>query len=336
MNNIKRLLNTEEYVFLKKEKLNNNICLLTLGGSYSYGTNVSNSQHESDIDIRGVYLPTKEDILSLNVLNDLYEDRNTDTVIYSLTKIIGLLKNANPNVLEIFGTKEEHVLYINEIGKLLKDNINLFLSQKVINSYGNYAIQQMKRCKNALVHDQYSTNDKEEFILNKLNDQIKNTSEKFEQLTNEQINLYLDKSNKENFDNEIFMDLNLQHYPLRDFKYMYNDMNQITKTYDKLENRINKKDDVHLYKHCMHLIRLLISGTSILEGKEISTYMYDYIPLLLDIRNGKYTFDEIFEMADRYMEKFKYASENTILPVNPDDELIKNLTIEITKKILYK
>lgn len=332
---IKELLQTKEYDFLRTNPtLNENICLLTLGGSFSYGTNVSNSQHESDIDIRGIYLPTKKDILNLNVKDDLYEDKITDSVIYSLTKIINLLKNANPNVLEILGTKDEHVIYINEIGKMIRDNSDIFLSQRVINSYGNYAMQQMNRCKNALANDKYSNN-KEQLILDKINLQIKNLEEKFKKLTNEEINLYIDKSDKDNYDKEIFMDLNLKHYPFRDFKYIYNDMNQIVRTYDKIENIKNNKDDIHLYKHCMHLIRLLISGTMILEGKGIVTYMYEHIPLLLDIRNGKYTFEEIFIMAEEYMKKFEYAAKNNLLPQMPDEDSINQLTIEIAKKILY-
>ena len=51
---------SKDYEFLDdNEHLGKNICLLTLGGSYSYGTNVE----ESDIDIRGVATNSPSDIL---------------------------------------------------------------------------------------------------------------------------------------------------------------------------------------------------------------------------------------------------------------------------------
>ena len=48
---IKESIKQPEYDFLRtSEHLGNNICLLTLGGSHAYGTNVEGS----DVDIRGI------------------------------------------------------------------------------------------------------------------------------------------------------------------------------------------------------------------------------------------------------------------------------------------
>ena len=56
----KKLLKQPEYDFLRtNEHLGDNICLLTLGGSHAYGTNVEGS----DVDIRGVAIPTKREVL---------------------------------------------------------------------------------------------------------------------------------------------------------------------------------------------------------------------------------------------------------------------------------
>ena len=62
----KGLLKQEEYCFLKEnENLDSNIGYLTLGGSHAYGTNTPTS----DVDIRGFYFNTPEDILSLKEEN---------------------------------------------------------------------------------------------------------------------------------------------------------------------------------------------------------------------------------------------------------------------------
>ena len=56
INQIKEKLKSKDYDFLRTDKnLGNNIILLTIGGSYAYGTNNENS----DIDIRGCALNTK-------------------------------------------------------------------------------------------------------------------------------------------------------------------------------------------------------------------------------------------------------------------------------------
>ena len=58
---IKEKVNGQEYEFLKNdEHLGSNIILLGLGGSYSYGMSI---EGKSDVDIRGVSLNGKEEIL---------------------------------------------------------------------------------------------------------------------------------------------------------------------------------------------------------------------------------------------------------------------------------
>ena len=39
-----------------------------------------------------------------------YKNEETDTTIYSFNKIISLLKNTNPNIIEMLGLKPEHYL----------------------------------------------------------------------------------------------------------------------------------------------------------------------------------------------------------------------------------
>lgn len=95
----KKLLKTEQYDFLRtNEHLGSNIILLGLGGSHAYGTNVEGS----DIDVRGCALNRKMEILT-NQKFEQFENRETDTVIYSFNKLVSLLSNVNPNVIESLG-----------------------------------------------------------------------------------------------------------------------------------------------------------------------------------------------------------------------------------------
>ena len=77
MRDFKRLLDTEEYGFLKEHpRLGKRIILLGVGGSYAYGTDNKNS----DIDFRGITLNLPSDLLGLTQFEQ-FEDRDTDTVI---------------------------------------------------------------------------------------------------------------------------------------------------------------------------------------------------------------------------------------------------------------
>ena len=111
-------------------------------------------------------------------------------------------------------------------------------------------------------------------------------------------------------------------------------MDNIVRNYDKLNHRNSKKDELHLNKHAMHLIRLLVTGTEILEGKGINTYREKERDLFLDIRNGKYSYSQVFEMVSKYEEQFKFAADNTTLPEEPNFKRVEELMMEIYERIL--
>ena len=54
----------------------------------------------------------------------------------------------------------------------------------------------------------------------------------------------------------------------------------------------------------------------------------------LDIRKGKYSYRDIFQMVDEYERRFKSAAENTSLPDEPDYKRVEELMIEIYGKTL--
>ena len=335
---IKQKIQSDEYDFLRNNKhLGDNVILLTTGGSYAYGTNIEGS----DLDLRGIVLEREVEILGLSNFEQ-FEDHATDTTIYGLRKIIGLLLNTNPNAIEMLGTKDEHIFILSDEGRLLRDNINLFLSKKAMHSFGGYATTQLRRLQNALARDNYPQIEKEKHILNSINNQMEHLQENYTKFTSEGIKLYIDKSSKEDYENEIYMDINLSHYPLRDFKNIYSEMHNVVRDYSKLNHRNKKKSDEGLNKHAMHLIRLLITGSEILEGKGINTYRKYDKDMLLEIRNGKYqkedgTFrQEFFDIVDSLENRLKYAADNSPLPSKPNFNKVEELTMEIYRRRLLR
>jgi len=77
--------------------------------------------------------------------------------------------------------------------------------------------------------------------------------------------MYVDKAETEDLDEEVFLDVNLQHYPLRDFRAIIGEMNSAVRGYEKLGKRNTKKTEEKVGKHAMHLIRLYLMGIDILE-----------------------------------------------------------------------
>ena len=186
-----------------------------------------------------------------------------------------------------------------------------------MHSFGRYATAQLRRLENALTRDNYPQAEKEKHILDSLKNQMYHFQEKYTEFTGESIRLYLDKSDKEEFDEEIFMDITLTHYPLRDFHGIYSEMSNVVKDYSKLNNRNKKKDDKHLNKHAMHLIRLLLMGSRYWKAREL-ILTEAMTEVFVEIRNGKFKKmviqTEFFDLVD-VLEKITVCSRKFIVAI---------------------
>lgn len=122
-----------EYDFLRDYP--HKIAFLTLGGSYAYGTNTE----DSDIDLRGVFLSDKREILLNNNTKLVDTKKDTDTVMYALKKYVDLCAKGNPTVLELLYNRPECYLYISDIGMELIKNRDMFLSKKIWYAFDGYS-----------------------------------------------------------------------------------------------------------------------------------------------------------------------------------------------------
>lgn len=117
-----------------------NIILEGVTGSRAYGLDTESS----DTDIKGIYLMPTKAVLSLgfNVSHNTKDHVDPDWVYHEAQKFIMLAMDSNPTILELLFLEDYTVL--NEWGKLLVDNRNLFLSQLARKKYGGYALSQAK------------------------------------------------------------------------------------------------------------------------------------------------------------------------------------------------
>lgn len=334
--NINQILNQKEYEFIKTDPhLGKHVILLGLAGSYSYGTDIDTS----DIDVRGITLNRKSDLIGLTQYEQ-YVDDKTDTVIYTFQKVITLLLSCNPNTIELLGLNQEHYLYLHEIGQQLLDNKKMFLSKRAINSFGGYADAQLRRLQNALARDSYPQSEREQHIFNSVKNAMHDFNRQYKRYRGGSLEIFIDKAENPEFETEIFVNADLKHYPLRDYAGMWNTMANVVRDYDKIGKRNKKKDDLHLNKHAMHLVRLFMMAIDILEKGEINTYREKEHQLLMDIRFGKFqktdgTFDESFyDMLSEYEKKLQYAAEHTTLPEEPDFDRVQEFVMSVNERVV--
>jgi predicted nucleotidyltransferase len=108
-------------------------------GSVAYGLNTA----DSDIDTRGAFVVPTQDLLRLRKPKDTYVTTTPDTTLYEVEKFLRLAAQNNPNVLELLYLESYEIL--SEEGKAIVAIRDSFLSQKIRNTYGGYAISQVKR-----------------------------------------------------------------------------------------------------------------------------------------------------------------------------------------------
>lgn len=325
--------NDDSYSFLKtNEHLGDNIILLTVGGSYAYGT-----FHEgSDIDIRGCATNSAKNIYMNNRFEQI-KDTATDTVIYSFDKFISYLLNCNPNIIEMLGCNDYFIL--SDVGKELIDNSDMFLSKLAVKAFAGYAGDQLYKLKSK-TNMHVSQAEKEKYILNTINNAEASMKEHYQDMPDDAIKLYVDTAVNEDMTEEIFMDISLNHYPLRDYAKLWNDMKTMVNSFNQLGKR-NKHAIEHdkIGKHMMHLIRLYAMGIDILEKRRIITYREDEHDLLMDIRNNVYIGDNGFptdafwDVLSDYEARFAEAKAKTSLPDKPDYERINSFLYNGNKKI---
>lgn len=110
-------------------------------GSQSYGT----STPASDIDYKGVYIQSNDDILSFGYVEQINVTK--DETYYEVRRFLELLQSANPTVLELLYSPDDCVLVMEPEFELIKMNRDQFLTKQCKNSFAGYAIAQISKAR---------------------------------------------------------------------------------------------------------------------------------------------------------------------------------------------
>ena len=120
----------------------------TLTGSRAYGTNIESS----DWDYKGVYIQPVEDLVGFKYREQV-ESKETktvpisETVMYEVRRFLELLSSANPTMLEMLFVGEGAVVQSDPKFKLITAVKKEFLTKRCSDSFGGYAVSQIKKSK---------------------------------------------------------------------------------------------------------------------------------------------------------------------------------------------
>lgn len=319
-------------------------------GSTSYGTSIDenllnekNKTNElklelSDEDRKGIFIPEKDTIFTLGETEEticIHEPE--DREYHTLKKFLKLAAfKQNPTTLEMLFTEKRFIKTYNPIMDAVMDIKEEFLTTNCYWTFSGYARDQLMRIKNAL--NRTSQDEMEthlDYVLKRVNMGVSNRFVTFSEESENYINVN-NVSLKNNGKYFIDIDLNVENGSFDEVFGMLNEMNNTVKNYNKLKNRNRKVNELKLWKHAMHLIRLLQNGIEILRGEGLLVYRYKDRDMLISIRSGEWTWEMFFEYADELFREIEELKDSKNVPERVNFEKVNKVYSEIMSEYMIK
>lgn len=110
-------------------------------GSQSYGTSIPTS----DIDYKGVYMQSEDELFGFGYKEQI--DHGKDECYYEVRRFLQLLETGNPTVLELLYSPEDCIIISTAQFDLIRNERDRFLTKKCMQSFGGYAVAQIKKAR---------------------------------------------------------------------------------------------------------------------------------------------------------------------------------------------
>jgi predicted nucleotidyltransferase len=354
---------------LEELKKSNRIFFECRSGSFAYGTNTV----KSDVDIRGLFYQPIAELISFDGQIPQISDERNDIVYYSLRRYLELACDANPNILEVLYMPDDCVISSSTAFEVLKSKRNTFISKKCIQTHQAYALAQIKKAKgrnkwinNPQPKDRPSINNFC-YYLNPEKAGMPFRPVKFSEsaIFKESLRcssvehnpgLYrVYKADKKSpiftddsiicssipKDEEISHNIGLLYVNADAYKRALTDHKNYW-SWIKLRNperwKQQEKGDLDFdSKNMQHTMRLMLTAEHILEnGEPVVRFSGDKLQLLFDIRNGKFTYEELISMADDISAKIENAYKHCKLPDEADKADASRLLLELSELLSLK
>jgi len=339
------------------------IILECISGSKAYGLDTPTS----DTDIKGVFILPKEEFYGLIYTPQINNETN-DIVFYEFGRFMELLSLNNPNILELLNTPESAIIYKHPYLKEIQSE--LILSKLCSNTFGKFALSQIKKAKglkkkivNPVAKERKSVlsfcfvnYDQGAIPLEKYLE-IKDWKQEDCGLVNiphmkDVYGLYY--SEKFEYSGIIkgkdSNDVCLSSIPkgTEQEALLYfnrNGYSTYCKEYREYWDWVEKRNDARYEntkshgknydsKNIMHVFRLLEMAIEIGKEKKVNVKRPNR-DFLLDIKAGKFEYDDLLKMSDEKQVEMELAFKNSGLPYEPDLVMINDLTFRLRDKF-YK
>lgn len=347
--------------------IKNNTIFLTVHGSCAYGLNTP----ESDIDIRGITIPTNEYFHGFHKnFENLIATEPYDMQVFNINKFFKLTKDGNPNTLELLFTEEEDHIFVNDLGKTLIDNRNLFLSRNLKERYIGYSKAQAHRMR---LHKRWIDKQlqppptreefglkaeisipKDQFLTVKamINKKLDEWNCDFEPFSEPQ-KIYLQGKVSDILTSmEIFSDdkwipaarslgFGENFLLLLQKEKAYENLVQDYKNYlswKKNRNPERAKAEAKIgfdVKYATQLVRLLKLGTEVLLTGKLRVKRFEDREELMEIKNCQWSYEKVIDYADKMEDNMKEAYFKSPLPEQPNIKKLDQLCIELVEKSLF-
>jgi hypothetical protein len=345
------------------ELIKDNLIVKHYAGSIAYGTNLPTS----DVDYRGIFVADPINIRTPFFRVDECKDTTEeDTTIYELSQFCKLAADCNPNILESLFVDKSDIVFASPAYEHFRANSHLFLSAKIAFTTTGYAYAQLKRVKG---HHKWINNPQPvkapeqcKFIslvhnftpekIFKIDLYDYQTGYRLIPFSGDTYGVYPDANGGAGTFNLDTGNLNTTYdgnsdnlgTPLFIIKFNKSEYNTAKDYWSNYwtwkQNRNvarNELEEKFGYdsKHAMHLVRLMRIGEEVLTVGEYRVKRPDAAELL-DIRNGKWTYEELLEYAEDMDNRIKNVLyKQTTLPKTPDIQRIARLIMDV-QEIVWK
>jgi uncharacterized protein len=346
--------------------MDGNTVLLVRHGSHAYGTNTP----ASDEDFKGIAIPTKEYFLGAISRFEQAELKDPDTVIYDIRKFFMLASECNPNIIEVLHTDPSDHIIVDDLGELILEHKNDFLSKKIKHTFLGYSVSQLKRIK---THKKWIMNPPKappsrvelglpEATLIPQDQLMAATAEIQKEIDRFQFDFLdtLDEPSKigiRTVMSEMLAELKIttddqwmssaRKIGLSDnFIQIMQKEREYTSKKREWDQYMNWKATRNVArasleeqfgydtKHAYHLVRLIRMCREVLTTGKVIVKRPDREELLA-IRNGTWTYDKLIEFAESEEKSLnELYNTSTTLPKTPDKKKLDNLCINLIEKSL--
>jgi predicted nucleotidyltransferase len=341
-----------------------------VAGSKAYGTATS----ASDEDVRGVFAVPATAYLDLARPPDQVGDDRGNVVYYSVRRVIELLAQANPNILELLFMPDDCVLKSSPEMQMLLSYRRLFITKQCADTHAGYAMSQIKKAKgqNKWVNNPrpLAAPAKEDYCyIIPWHGEQHQSLPPARPVPLKEIGWPLDEFHAARLEHG--------HDTFRLYRYgkgargvfrggtvacesipkgdeatrfagflLYNEQawkqalvehqNYWAWRRDRNEARWQQQERGELdfdAKNMMHTVRLLLSGRSIMQsGEPIVRFAGDQLTLLMSIREGCLSFDEIMGVAEGLLADCERLKAESDLPEVCDTAQANALLREVTNE----